>query len=110
MRAFKVVFGVLILVLFGTIQANGIDQSLCDSGAKVELYPNGSLKRCVLKDVFRSREVDCKGQSPISFYDNGQIKSCALAERAMIGGQKCKQFGTISFYRDGKFQSCIKED
>ncbi len=110
MNIFKVVFGVLILIMFGVIEANAIDQSICHSGANVVLYPNGSLKSCVLKDSFRVNEIKCNSQSPVSFYDNGRIETCVLAEPAKISGQECRESGTISFYPDGKLKSCVKKD
>ncbi|MBA4374287.1 MAG: hypothetical protein C0402_15660 [Thermodesulfovibrio sp.] len=110
MSMFKIIFVVLILMTFGVIEAKAVEQSICTSGAKEELYPNGSLKSCVLKDIFRSNDIKCIGQNPVSFYDNGRLETCVLAEQATISGQKCKEFGSISFYPDGKFRSCIKKD
>jgi len=110
MRMFKIIFVVMILTVFGAIEANALDQSICSSGADVVLYPNGSLKSCVLKDSFSSTGIKCKSQGQVSFYDNGQLEECVLAEPATIGDQKCKEFGPISFYVDGKFRSCLKKD
>ena len=110
MSMFKIIFGVLILIVFGVIEANAIDQSICASGANVVLYPNGSLKSCALKESFRSNEITCKSQSLISFYDNGQIETCVLAEPATISGQKCQELKPINFYPDGKFRSCEKKE
>lgn len=110
MSKFTIVFGVLILIVFGVIEATAIDQSICHAGANVVLYPNGSLKSCVLKDSFRSNEIKCNGQSQVSFYDNGRLETCVLAEPAKISGQECKESGPISFYPDGKLRSCVKKD
>jgi len=110
MSMFKIIFGLLILIVFGVIEANAIDQSICSSGADVVLYPNGSLKSCALKDSFRSNEITCKSQSLIIFYDNGQIETCVLAESVTISGQECKESGPINFYPDGKLRSCVKKD
>jgi hypothetical protein len=110
MSMFKIIFGVLILIVFGVIGANAIDQSICSPGANMVLYPNGSLKTCVLKDSFSSNEIKCKSQNSISFYDNGQLETCVLAESAKVSGQECKESGPISFYPDGKFKSCVKKD
>lgn len=110
MSMFKIIFGVLILIVFGVIEANAVDQSICSSGANVVLYSNGSLTSCVLKDSFSSNEIKCKSQSPVRFYDNGRLETCVLAEPATISGQKCKEFEPISFYSDGKFRSCVKKD
>jgi hypothetical protein len=110
MNMFKIIFGVLILIVFGVIEANALDQSICSSGKSVELYANGSLRTCVLKDKFRSNDITCKSESPVSFYDNGKLDTCVLAEPAKIGNQKCKESGPISFYSDGKFRSCVKEE
>jgi hypothetical protein len=106
----KIVFGALILIVSGVIEASAVDQSICASGANVVLYPNGSLKSCALKEPFRSNEITCKGQSLISFYDNGQIETCVLAEPATISGQKCEELKPIDFYQDGKFRSCEKKE
>lgn len=110
MGMFKIIAGVLMLMIIGVLPANAIDQSICISGSNVVLYPNGSLRSCVLKDSFRSDAAECKQQSPISFYDNGQLETCVLAEAATINRQKCKQSGPIRFYPSGEFQSCVKED
>ncbi len=110
MNMFKIIFGVLILIVFGVIEANAIDQSICASGANVVLYPNGAIKSCALKEPFRSNEFTCKSQSLISFYDNGQIEMCLLAEPATISGQKCQELKPINFYSDGKFRSCEKKE
>lgn len=110
MNAFRIMLGALVFLSFGVIEANAIDQSICDSGTKVVLYPSGSLRSCVLKDSFHLKEMDCSGQNPISFYEDGQIETCVLSERTTISGQTCRQFGSISFYPDGKFKSCVKED
>jgi hypothetical protein len=110
MSMFKIVFGVLILILFGVIEANAIDQSICTSGSSVVLYPNGALKTCLLKESFRLNEITCKSQSPISFYDDGRLETCVLAEPATISGQKCAEFAPINFYPDGKLRSCDKKD
>ena len=97
MSMFKIVFCALILIVFGVIEANAVDQSICASGAKVVLYPNGSLNSCALKEPFRSNEFTCKSQSLISFYDNGQIETCVLAEPATINGQKCEELKALNF-------------
>jgi hypothetical protein len=110
MNMCKMIFGVLILIVFGVVEANALDQSICSSGASVELYPNGSLKTCVLKDPFRSNDIECKSKSPVSFYDNGQLDTCVLAVSATIGNQKCKESGQINFFPDGKLRSCVKEE
>ena len=110
MSIFKIIFVVLILIVFARIEANAIDQSICSSGSDVVFYPNGSLKSCVLKDFFSSKEIKCNGHGPASFYDNGQLEGCVLAEPATINDQKCKEFGPISFYSNGKFKSCVKKE
>lgn len=110
MSMFKIIFGVLILIVFGEIEAKAIDQSICASGANVVLYPNGSIRSCSLKDSFRSNEITCKSQTLISFYDNGQIETCVLAEPVKISDQKCEELKPINFYPDGKFRSCEKKD
>jgi hypothetical protein len=106
----KVVFGVLILLLLAVIQADAIDQSICDSGSNVVLYPNGSLKSCVLKDSFRSDGIKCSAHQAVHFYNDGRLETCRLAESATVSGQKCKESGSIDFYPDGKFKSCMKSD
>lgn len=110
MNMFKIIFGVLILIVFSVIEANALDQSICSSGKSVEFYPNGSLKTCILKDSFHSNDITCKSENTVSFYDDGRLDTCVLAEPATIMGQKCKEFGPISFYSDGKFRSCVKEE
>jgi len=110
MSVSKILFVVPILIVCSVIGANALDQSICSSGSNEELYPTGALKSCVLKDSFRSNDVNCKSQSPVSFYDNGRLEACILAEPVTISGQKCKEFEPINFYPDGKFRSCVKTD
>ena len=110
MYLFKVVFGVLIIILLAVIQAYAIDQSICDSGSNVVLYPNGSLRTCLLKDSFRSDGIKCSAHQAIHFYNDGRLETCHLAESTTVSGQKCKEFGSIDFYPDGKFKSCVKSD
>ncbi len=110
MYLFKVVFGVSILILLAVIQAYAVDQSICDSGSNVVLYPNGSLRTCVLKDSFRSEGIKCTEHRAIRFYNDGRLETCDLAESTTVSGQKCKEFAPINFYPDGKFKSCVKTD
>ena len=110
MSMFKLVFSVLIFVLFGVIQSYAIDQLICESGSKVVLYPNGSLMSCSLKSDFHSNEITCKEKRAISFYADGQLETCDLAGSIKVGGQECKEFSPISFYPDGKFRSCVKTE
>ncbi len=108
MGMFKFAFSILMFMVFGVIQAYANDQSICESGSRVVLYPNGSLMSCVLKDDFDSNQITCEGERSISFYADGQLEKCDLARSSKIGGQDCKEFDPISFYPDGKFKSCIK--
>ena len=110
MSKFKIIFGVLILMIFGVIEANAVDQSICVEGSTVVLYPNGSLKSCVPNESFGLNDISCNSQNPASFYDNGQLESCILAKPATISGQECKEFGPISFYPDGKLKSCVRKE
>ena len=100
----------LDIYFFGVIQAYAIDQSICEPGSKVVLYPNGSIMSCVLKDDFHSNDITCKERRPISFYADGELDTCDLATTAKVAGQECKELNPISFYRDGKFKSCVKTD
>lgn len=95
MYLFKVVFVVSILILLAVIQTAAIDQSICDSGSKVVLDPDGSLRTCVLKDSFRSAGIKCIEHRAIRFYNDGQLETCDLAESTTVNGQKCKYFQSI---------------
>jgi len=110
MSMFKRSMSVLLFMLFGAIPAYAIDQSICESGSKVVLYPNGSILSCVLKDDLHTNEITCKQNRPVSFYPDGQLDTCDLASTVKIDGQNCKEFNPISFYRDGKFRSCVKTE
>jgi hypothetical protein len=110
MHLFKVVFGVFIFMLLAVIQAYAIDQSICDAGSNVTLYPNGSLRSCILKDSFRSGGIKCREHRPIRFYNDGRLETCDLVDSTTVSGQKCKEFGPIDFYPDGRFKSCVKAD
>jgi hypothetical protein len=110
MYLFTIVFGLSILFLFSVLPVYAIDQSICDSGSKVVLDPNGSLRTCVLKDSFRSDGIKCTEHRAIHFYNDGRLETCELAESTRVSGQKCKEFAPIYFYPDGKFKSCVKAD
>ncbi len=110
MIVFKVMFSFLLVILLGVVQANAVDQSICNPGSKVVLFPEGSLMSCVLKDFYSASGVRCNEKRPVSFYPNGQLESCDLADQSTIGDQQCQQFGQISFYPDGKFKSCTKKE
>jgi len=105
----KIIFGVLILIIFGVVEANASDQSICASDRTEEHYPDGSLKSCVLKDTFSANGIKCNSKSQISFYENGRIETCVLAETAKVSGEECKELEPISFYPDGEFKSCVKK-
>ena len=106
MRMFKIIFGVLILIVLGVIEANAINKSICSPGDRMELYPNGLIKACLLKADFRSGELRCKGLSPITFYNNGRVEMCVLPEAATINGQKCKE-GSVKFHNNGRLEMCV---
>ncbi len=110
MSVFKRAVPVLMFVLLQSIEAFAADQSICNPGSKVELYPNGSLMSCLLKDEFPSNGIKCKEFQPIRFYPDGQLQSCNLAAAATVDGQECEEFAPISFYPDGKFKSCVKTE
>jgi len=110
MRMFTVVLYALVFMLSGVIGVYAIDQTICDSGSTVVFYPNGSLRSCVLKDNFRSNDINCNEHRPISFYSDGRLERCDLAESATVSGQACKQFDPVDFYPDGRFKSCVKRD
>lgn len=110
MSVLKIIFAILMLMMFGAVEATAIDKSICAAGAKEVHYPDGSLKSCVLKDLFRLNDIKCSSQSVVSFYENGQLETCILAEPVSISDQKCKEFAPISFYPDGNFKSCLKTD
>jgi len=102
--------GVLIFTLVA-VETYAADQSICSPGSQVEVYPNGLLKSCILKDYYNSNNIKCNKGQMISFYADAKVDTldtCILAEPATINGQKCKQSEPVSFYSDGKFKSCVK--
>jgi len=99
-----------LTLLLASFNVYAADQSICNPGSRLELYENGSLKACQLKDSYDANEVQCKSDGFVSFHKNGNIESCVLSAEATIGGNKCKQDGLVSFYSDGKLMSCVKPD
>jgi hypothetical protein len=98
---------IFMLVIFNVYAA---DQSICNSGADVVLYNNGSVKSCQLKDNYDANKITCKNGGSISFYSNGKLESCVLSAEVTIVKSKCKADALISFYIDGRLKSCMKQD
>jgi antitoxin component YwqK of YwqJK toxin-antitoxin module len=98
---------IFMLVIFNVHAA---DKSICNSGADVILYHNGSLKSCQLQDDYDANNIRCKNGGSISFYSNGKLESCVLSAETTIANSKCKADALISFYSDGKLKSCMKQD
>jgi hypothetical protein len=112
MKIIKTLF-LQILVLLSALTGFTVyaaDQSICNSGTKVVLHNNGSLKACQLKNDYDANNIRCKNDATASFYDNGNLESCVLGKEATLADNKCKQDGPISFYIDGKLKSCVKPD
>ena len=110
MRIYKVIFCALVFMLCAGLHTGAINQSICNPGSNVVLYPDGSLKSCILKDYFRISGIECNKQSEISFYEGGLIESCILSKDTSISNQKCEQMTPISFYPTGEFRSCVKQE
>ena len=100
---------VLASILVG-LNIYAADQSICNPGANVILYDNGSLKSCKLKDDYDANNIRCKNGGSVSFYQNGKLESCVLYADVTIAESKCKADGQVSFYSDGKLKSCMKQD
>ncbi|MGA3280852.1 MAG: hypothetical protein ABSD50_07720 [Smithella sp.] len=100
---------VLASILVG-LNIYAADQSICNPGANVILYDNGSLKSCQLKNDYDANNIRCKNGGLVSFYQNGKLESCVLFEEVTIAKNNCKADGLISFYSDGKLKSCMKQD
>jgi hypothetical protein len=94
-----------VLVSFNVYAA---DQSICHSGAKVELNDDGSVKACRLKNDYDVNGIRCKNDGLITFYNNGNLESCVLSKPASIDMNKCMQDGQITFYINGNLKSCVK--
>jgi hypothetical protein len=97
-----------LTVVLGSFNAYAADQSICHSGAKVELNDDGSVRACRLKSDYDVNSIQCKNNSPISFYNNGNLESCVLSKPASIDMNKCMQDGQITFYINGNLKSCVK--
>jgi hypothetical protein len=69
------------------------DQSICNSGAKVELHNNGALKDCQLKNDIDANKIRCKNGSSVRFYPNGNLETCVLAAQATLGQNTCQEDG-----------------
>ncbi len=110
MRVFRVIFCVMVFMFCAGLHEGAVNQSICSPGYNIVLYPNGSLKSCVLEDYFRASGIECNKQSQISFYEDSQLESCILSRDTSISGQTCRQLTPISFYPTGEFRSCIKQE
>jgi hypothetical protein len=110
MRVSKAIFCVLVFMLCAGLHTGAINQAICRPGSNVELYPDGSLKSCVLEDYYRVNGIECNKQSPITFYEDGLIESCILSKDTSISDQQCKQQTPVSFYPTGEFKSCVKQE
>jgi len=109
MKVIKTLFFLsLALTLLTSSNVYAVDQSICQSGANVLLYNEGSLKSCQLKNDYVANNIRCKSDGPVSFYSNGNLESCVLSTDTTVAENKCKQEGPISFYIDGKLKSCMK--
>ncbi len=53
MRISKAIFCALVFMFCAGIHSGEINQALCHPGSNVVLYPDGSLRSCVLEDYFR---------------------------------------------------------
>jgi antitoxin component YwqK of YwqJK toxin-antitoxin module len=104
-----VLASILASVIVG-LNIYAADKSICNSGADVLLYHNGSVKSCQLKDNYDANNITCKNGGSISFYSNGNLESCMLNAEVTIADSKCKADGLISFFIDGKLKSCMKQD
>jgi len=65
-----------LIFMFVIFNVYAADKSICNSGADVVLYHDGSLKSCQLKDDYDVNNIACKNGGPIRFYSNGKLKSC----------------------------------
>jgi hypothetical protein len=112
MKIMKTLFfqSLVLTIILTSFNVYAIDQSICNPGTKVELYNNGSLKGCQLKNDYDANSIRCRNDGPVSFYENGNLESCVLSTPATIAENKCKQDGQISFFIDGKLKSCMKPD
>jgi len=99
-----------LAAVFAGFTVYAADQSICQSGANVLLYDNGSLKTCQLEKEYESNGIQCKSGNSVSFYNNGNLESCVLSKPATVDMSKCKENGLVSFYSDGKLKSCMKPD
>lgn len=110
MRIIKILFfqSVVLTFLLVGFNAFAADLSICDSGAKIILYADGSLQNCLLKNDFEVNRIKCKSDAPVHFYNNGSLESCLLAKSISIGMMQCQQDGLISFFIGGNLKSCMK--
>jgi hypothetical protein len=112
MKIMKTLFfqSLVLTSVLASFNVYAVDQSICNFGANVVLYNNGSLKACQLKNDYDANNIRCKNDGPVSFYDNGNLESCVLSTPATIAENKCKQDSLISFFIEGKLKSCVKPD
>ncbi len=106
MRIRRIVLGVIIFSILVIPCAFAFDQSICNSASTITLHPNGTLRSCMLKDLYEAYNIKCKDS--ISFYDDGSLEACMLAWKATVDGVACNELAPISFYPSGKLKSCVK--
>jgi hypothetical protein len=107
MRRAGIVLEVILFFILVTPYAFAVDQSICKSDSTITLHPNGTLRSCMLKDLYKANSIQCNLGS-ISFYDNGNLEGCVLAAKATVDGVTCNELAPISFYPNGKLKSCVK--
>ena len=85
MKIIKTLFFLsLALTLLTSFNVYAVDQSICQSGANVLLYNEGSLKSCQLKNDYVANNIRCKNDSPVCFYTSGSLESCVLSTPTSI--------------------------
>ena len=70
MKIMKTLFfqSLVLTSVLASFNVYAVDQSICNPGAKVELYNNGSLKVCQLKNDYDANNIRCKNGGPVSFF------------------------------------------
>lgn len=81
-----------------------IDGYTCEWGKPFDLYPDGKLRSCWLREAKTINDVSCHDH--VSFHANGALERCRLysGKKEIVPGVETKAGDWVSFYPSGKVE------
>ena len=81
-----------------------VDGYTCEWGKPFDLYPDGKLRSCWLREAKTINEVSCHDH--VSFHANGTLERCRLysGKKDILPGVETKAGDWVSFYPSGKVE------